>query len=1717
MADVTPPYFFQEFHRPIRRKEPTERERALGLSLQDLDWLNTLYYATDQARQDDTLRDPPMVVEKLIIKLTHKTSMPLAGAFLMSPSPTENKALLYTPYGGIEVFEGRESALYEVTNRLANKVQRDDLIQFLSTRQRISFTLDVPFSLTTATIPGAVFEDQENTINAGQTLNLQDMLAQLHKTPTLAWMLDTLISVMARPYFPGLDQRDTRVNSFIEAEADTPHDKPRWIGSAPLDEVLLQYYLKQDWPASQTRTFTNPRHTTQGFTAKQHADNLQQWESLVEQTAGVLSKLLGSLLLTWWNEDIGHGQSRLGLFAQIMSDKLRADLLFKHQLGILSEEQHRHLRATFLPEPSARHAWHPRLRIEKVRIHAPYQHHVDLAATLLFSDQHAYLYTQSRGLQVLKDLDDLNDTLLSMLKAAGHEDELLNFLSLEERSAYLSMDPVQVSGLPVPGSVFGGMVEDIAAKQLSNLDYALGQFRRSEGSVDLAALIDSALDLRPMLDSRLLALDAQGRWSLHPVSADNGRPSTVQAERAKRQLHALAVVQAAQVAQRGNHPTLRRLARQALSQQLQARRLDIDPDDLCANTYATQAEQREEREPVHSVSIIDHFIERLANAGGPLPQNPRTALYSRRKDGASLRWNNVDIQTFNTLVTMAIAPFANHDLRDFARQFLESHRKQMGEALLLGLRSETELRLLNKTLTPRHYGILDTVLRPDSMTRVRRHGLLGFLPDAYSLTLTAGNDPTLLELANCFLLTERGGIDPNHSGQVVLWTPQRGHEPFASLQTLRDVLAQRLAAPDQRLALVHNLGPSHRAPHQVFHLGPLQRIDEHLLDNRQQSYLNHQINSIDYWLTAPLSPQRLQDCLDNEMQKVSPSNLGRSMAIAQAMIHQQALPVWLGMASPQEQLLHAELLEQYRLSTLDERDYLHSLPALREHVASHLSALLEARYPGLSLNPDDVLIPAHIALNGHPQRLTDFALRHLPDLRADYLRPYSRGASALPTAFDGTTVVQLVRQLDIASIYRRLLTTHLTTDSEDSRQRRALFCRQFPWQLLRHAHEEKLEERLSATAWSYIQQVIDMPDAMAREQVTGATAIIRPLELVATPGAQAATVLGLYLIGPKAGTLGPLVLYAPYSPWRVLKEYAQEADLLGEINRPGPLQDWIIRQLDASQQATYRNLLRENQRGDVPDIRLAFNPERGNILPRLFGDNTALLIKMLGCQFDEEGRDQWDAITSLLQKGVPLALQFIAGKLKYPLVVWRSFKLFQASAEAQQQQRFGEGLQKFIQGVATLATLRKAQNESLAPPASTPAPDLPGDAMPASPPQMPNMTDPLRTRLQRFEDITVALSDLQQRPVAHIYSDAPRNRNYVPVAGRVYPVQRVGEYWRISLGSELGPYIERNALGQWVLDLSEREPRFGPTLSRYRGRVITRRTERASINIEAVGMPAIRALSLDNALCIDRALNVALYYTVTCVRNLTLFMSQLDANSRVGLLLTEMFGVLNLNPGQVAKIKARVLEIQTGLTEPNLVTLDSSRFVTGTSRWFAEQTYAFVIPEDAEQKIYLLDLFFNPRMDGYLPHLNAPFDIDDHARAATLVHEVSHLVSQTEDFAYMDTMRPFLDLINRGSADGLRRYTALSNLQSTALSVMTPATMLFKTWDDLSQRWEDFGRVGSTKVRDRVLHLTGARTLDDARQTFMSDADRRMDIILGNADSVTYLITHLGRQLDPGA
>ncbi|MEX5508972.1 dermonecrotic toxin domain-containing protein [Pseudomonas paralactis] len=1712
MTRVTPPYFFAEFLLPVNRSTLSERERALGLTVKDLEWLHGVYYASDAGRQDSRLQSPPMRVERLLINMAGQTAIPLAGAFVMSPSPDGAKALLYTPYGGIEVFDSHASMLTEVSQALAGGVQREELLSFLSIAQRNSLPAGSVLTLTTSPVLGAVMEDQEQALQACQRANVQAMLEQLQKTPTLSDMLDTLLGIMAHPYFPGLDQRQTRVNCFIQSPTDTDR---RWVESLPLREALLQFYIKHAWPLGQTRDFINPKHVTTQFSQPQLEQDREHWETLIEQTSGTLSKLLDSLLQTYWNEDIDNGTSRLELFAQVLADKLRLDVLLKRQIDILSADESHMLQALFLSDQGARSAYAADLSVEKVRIYAPYQHYVELASTLMLNQNHAYLYTQSRGLQVLQDLDDLKDTLLSMLTAAGHEDELLNFLSLDERNIFLGLDQINVAARSITGHVFTGMIEDIAAKQISNMNHALGLYRSSAGQVDLEALLDYALDIRTMLDNRLADLDTDGRWTTHPVSSGNGRPSTVQAERAKLQLQSLQAAEQGLRIERIKHPTLRSMAALALNTQLHTRQLDLKADEVFVNTYPSRAEQREERPTVSSLSMVEHFIERLGQEGNPLPVTSRLGFYKQIAPRIALKLNNLPIKTFNDIIEQVLKVFAGHEMRELPRLFLNNTRDKHAHSMLLGLRSEAELRRLIKTLSPGSHAILDAVLRTDSLVRLTRHGLNGFLPDAYSLSLQRGTSDALLPLANLFVLTERGGLDPRHSGQAILWTPRRSHEVFPSISALRESLVQRLAHPIKRLTLLENLRLSQRVPHQEYRLGPLQRIDDNLLDNRLTSYGENVMDAVDHLLEMDLPARAVQDRLDAILETPAPTNLARASALAEAMITQQTLPVWLAMAPSEEQIYHAELLEQYQNSAPDEEDYLHGIPTIREHTFSELLRLLQARYPKQAISPDDVLIPTHQALDIHEYNLTDFALRHWPDLNSQIIRPRSRTATPLPDSLDASAVIQMVRQLDLQSAYQKRLHAELGTDTEAAAKRRRLFCQQLPWQVLHYAHEQHLQERLSTQGLSLVQQAFDMPDALARAALAGASTLIRPVELVATAGATAAKVLGMYLINAQDKEDGTVVLYAPYSEQHVLKQYDSEQALLDELERPGALQDWVIAHLEDPHQAVYRNLL-QNNRHRPSEIRLASSAITGNLLHYLFSENTLILLRMLACQFEEGAKLLWDKAVGLFGTGIPTAVQFMAGKLAYPLVVWRCYTLIKRSMEALQLHQWKAAMKVFILAVAQMAALYSELDGSEPPPPDeADIVDWPEGKLPtAIIPALRDVTAPSRTRLQPFEGNDIALKDLELDTVTHVYKDKKRGKDYVPLAGKVYSIKKTSEHWRLENDDTPGPYIGRNSEGNWVLDLSVHQPRFGQTWTRQK----TQRAERHEINIEARGIRAIAALASWKAQAIDEALNVAIYYAVTCKRNIEYFAKLLTPDSRVGLFLCDLFGTSNMNPGQVQKIENILDGILDELSDPSLIGPDSMRFISGRSLTDANNEYAMILVGDSERKVYLFERFFDPDLTDYIDRLSTPFDMYAHARASTLIHELTHLRFKTEDIAYLRSMEPFRDLIDTAKPGAQAVRTRQDDLQTTALSTLTPDRMLFKTWDDVAKTWQDYGFFKTTHyLKRKVLDVTGARDLAEARQIFMSNTDKRIDVILSNADSVTYLITHLGRLLDEGA
>ncbi|MHC8362339.1 dermonecrotic toxin domain-containing protein [Pseudomonas sp. LS2P72] len=1596
------PYFFDEAERASRARQPGDREKALSFTLDDLKWLQVVYQATHDIR---IANSKPMHVAQLRLSVPDAPDIPLAGAFSMS-RPNDGEVTLYTPWKGLIKFADMTDLKSKLKEWLAQPIGRRELLRFLSIEQRSALPAATAPDIATQIIENAVFQDQELTLERNQAQNIKTMTGELVKLPTLQSMLDeTLKNALYKP-FPKLDQRLTRLKNIVSTiSAFDNSNYQHTLSSQSLSDALLHFYLTNQWPTGDSRVFSNPQHS-----ASSDADN-QAWESTIKEIAQSFTPHLQSLLTTFWNTPMSNGQSRSAFFAEGLRDTFHVKLLFGRQQGVLTTQEYlRLMNVSHEPETV------DPLRIEKVRITAPFKHYAQLASTLMIGsrDTLGFLYTPSRGIEATSDLPAVRKIVLEMMKSEGHEDTLLNFMSLDERGTFLSLEPDErvIVGESIVSPVFEQLMDDILGKQRENLSHALSRYRESEGTQDPHALIDKALDVRGLIDARLLAADAAGRWSTHADQRWSAQPATVRAESAKEQLARLSSVKVALDQLLENHP-------------------DIPP------TTRTIAE-----------------AQRIVNST------------------------------------------------------LGSLQSSFTHTLSTALRSELKLHTVMRTLGATEQAIIKSVL--DTPVRLQRAALNGFLPDVFSLSLKAGDSADLLKLASCFVLTERGGLDPMHSGKAILWTPASGFEAYKALAPLLTELGRRLNDDDDRTTLLENLGRSERLPGKHYTLAPLQRIDQHFLDQVQKPFVQLDQTCVTRALVSKLPPTTLASLLKLVALRQPMTGLDRATDIAQSLTTQQKLPAWLTKASIKDQILHGELLQQYLNNVTDDQDYLTGVRSLARTAHHALEKQLKA--DTFDIDPDKVqiLINARPRSAASTQTLTDFALTHFKNLDITHFRPVSLDSTVIPERMDERYLRDLIRNLKLGEHQQKTLNEAFADTQANAADRRKRFYTQLPWQLMHYAHTEKLQERLSETGFDLIRQVMDMPDAIARAAVSGTHAIIRPLELLGIKSEQALKVPGVYLIGSSADSAAPQVLLAPYSPRHGVKEYKNETQLLTELKTRGSLLDWVLMNLPQPDriQLEYRMATSSNR---LPEVTLASNPIKGNLLRHLFNDNVGLLTRLLGCQTDDNKQGEWATIKHVLSEDLHQAFTFLTGKLAYPITVWRSYRDLKQSAEDLQTHKWAAAIKEFISGIAQLASLRQSMEDPVKEPSTTsaPAPETPDTRLKW---QDIDFTAPQRTQLKRHESVDVDLGSLTHDSRLGLYSHPSTKKHYGPVEGNVYPVEKHGTRWRIDDTKNRGPYLRLNESRQWVLDRETPAPRFS-LINRVHNAI----TVWENMNVEARGMTQIRQISPRKARQIDEALDLATHYAWNSFRNLQLLKTSDGTVTPVHRLIMDFIDVPAVTDAHVEKLEKTVGDIFAALLEPTLRKPNSRRFVVGKPLNYSENSFGFTIPKDLKRKIYLTERFFFPNFDFYREHLSdAAFPIGPHARAATLIHELSHIACETEDIAYLDSGRPFVDLIGTASTFATELKTVLSHLQGSALSIKTPYTQLFKVRNPDDGEWVDLGDTyyeSTDRIKNHILTLSGEENLSGARTTFKKDPLIRLAVQLANADSVTWLITHLGRQL----
>ncbi|MHC8305667.1 dermonecrotic toxin domain-containing protein [Pseudomonas sp. PB3P13] len=1594
------PYFFDEAEIASRAKQPGTREKALNLSLGDLKWLQNVYLATQTARKN---HNEPMLAHRLLVTQTGLADTPLAGAFALS-RPNGREVTLYTPWKGLIKFADMDGLKSKLREWLALDDGKRELLRFLSIEQRGALSDGAAADISAVEIDGAVFEDQEGVLELNQQQNLQRMTDELLKTPTLQAMLDeTLKNALFKP-FPQLDQRLTRLTTYARTISPVDGSEyPHAQSSLSLSDALMHYYLTNQWPPGDSRVFTHPRHIVNAV-----ADN-PAWETAIKEIAQSFTPHLQSLIETFWNSSMSNGTARLDFFCEGMGDVYYAKLLLQHQSGVLTADEYVRLRIVGLPSVTD-----ALLNVEKVRVTAPLKHYAELASTLMIGSQETpgFLYTPSRGVDTTGDLAAVKTIVLDMLKSEGHEDTLLNFMSLEERGTFLAL-PAQereIKGVPVKGAVFEQLMADVLGKQLANFSYALNRYRESEGTLDPGALCDSALDVRGLIDVRLLTTDTGGRWSTRVDQRWSSRPATVRAESAKAQLTLLTTVE------------------QALERRLEGR-------TAIAPTTGTVAE-----------------AQLVINPSLPGLQADVTHIMSA------------------------------------------------------ALRSELDLRALDRTLDASEQALIKTLL--DSPQRPQRAALNGFFPDVFALALKTAESADILKLASCFVATERGGLDPAHSGRAVLWTPAQGFETFAGVNLLRAELDRRLQDENLRTLLLENLGRSERSPAKTYSLAPLQRIDSHFIESLQKPNVQLDRASVTAALATALPTKEKTSLLNLVSLRQPQTGLHRATSIADYLATPEKLPAWLATASFEDQVLHAELAQQYVNNVTEEQDFLSGVRTLARTAHHELQKQLKA--DTFDVDPDKVQITPRLLSAANEQTLTQFALSHFQDLDNASFTVKSLDARDVPKGMDQSYVKALIRKLKLGEHQQTALKAAFAGTATDAVDRRKRFAAQLPWQLMLHAHAEKLQERLSAAGFGLICQIMDMPDAIAREAVEGTNAIIRPLELGGIKSGSTIKVPGMWLVGPRQPASGRQILIAPLSPTHSIKEYENEDLLLAELNSKGRLQDWTLNRLPDADRSLYKARLSSVSITSRP-VSLASNPIKGGLFRQLFDDNLALLGRLLGCQADTDTAQEWTAIRHVLDEDLGVASSFVMGKLAYPLTVWQSFRDLQQSAEDLQTHKWRAAFQGFISAVAQLARLRQAMDNPMATvsPVSEPTPEAASTAFAW---KDADITASDRTRLQKLASTEVDLSALTHDTTLGLYTHGTTKKHFAPIAGKVFPVQKYNQQWRIDGGKARGPKVLQNLKKEWLFSKSATPPRFS-----LLNRLDTAAAVFADMYVDARGMEAIRLLYPVKARQIDEALDLATTYAWNAFRNLQLLKATDSKTTAVHQLIMDFIGVTAVEPAYVDKIEKTILEIFAALLDPTLRKAKSKRFVIGSVFHAVEHTFAFTVATDKKNRIYLAEKFFRPQYDHYRRHLtDTAFPISGHARAVTLIHELSHMVSGTEDIGYLDPSKPFFDLIDETTGKGRELRTVLAHISEKTLSIMTPYTQLFMHEEPDTGIWKELGDTfpeETDRAKAIILKLTGEENLAGARQKFKRDPLVRLSVQLANADSVASLIAQLGRQL----
>ncbi|CAM3284185.1 hypothetical protein BZK31_15095 [Pseudomonas floridensis] len=1734
----SPPYFFStSLKTRFAQDIQTALEKAV-LSTREGAWLKRLV---------DNIEQPPDAgplprVDRLFMDDGSCACAELAGALMISdPEQADSPLFLSTLMFGIERFEQR-------TALLAALQQRFDEIR------------DASSVLSAEHVEGSLFDKRSAWIMRQQAEHLEQLALQLHELPDLRKAVGQAVQGSLRDLNTqaGVDVFSHPVQ-IVEPPSSAGQTILHVAGTQPLVDVALNHYVVEAIPAGLQRQFMDARGRVLS-----EAESAQITQALVSATP-LVGDAFEQLLSSYWTRIRTDGRTMRDYMTHALAETFRQHLLIGRERGVLNQQQWRGL-SRVLPSHAAL-AGDAAPRVRKLSVAVAGQEPVKVVGQWLIDFPQGdpaglYLYCPSQGVRRFDDLARLT----AHFSGSHGRAELLRSCSLNDHPLIREQGDIELRLEILARDYFAECVDSVIALQKRNLRYVLEL--PALGFENTPVRIDDALDIRALIDGRLTALHDSWRW--RSGSTDFG---LFWSAAAPARLPHLSGVTAPVRTWSGKLDKISRLIermeplhsgvdgcmRNALNfylalvggPHLDARALWVLPGD-------------DDQPPVALLSLA---LERVcgqrhaALSGSAILQGLRVTLSTPSVDYLPI---SLLEQMLGNVLDGFAARYARQ-ITDFYERPLRHINTRVRPGALSCLVREYALRLevfIERRVAKLPAELLDGLQQLlDRPTPAVRRVLNDQQFKAFTLSIRFGTQRSGMVIPDAFFARRAQG-----GGKAIMWMLAEGFRVFDSTQALTDHLVSQLngaggdtssilqlfAEPDALLIRRHldnNVAPDIRVEAEEIDGHFIQALQKHAID-RQCRAVSSLFLQACTWGLRPVSFTHLLNRVERDDRS---RRMASSLGVAiQLVIYQTIVPVWISEAPLEDQFALADALRRFFVTCVAQEDFLFDIPGLHGYARELLSVRLKTDFPEKELDPDNIIVtlthyvPIPGAVGQVPQSipaastyvsepLSAFAVNRLMSRQDGALSLTSQDGKPLDAGLTPAYVRGVVDSLDVAAGYRRMLEKVLVKTDPAYARRQKLFAEQIPAVELLRALAFKLKGELSAKAYRFIDAVLNMPDGIARLSVDGCRIGISPLLLLpAAEGWEATTVLNTYLIAPMEKQPGPWILYVLMHDEFVFKEYADQAALLADIRTSSSLQTLMLQRIEPGMRHIYDKggfmephlPFSVESSWDLPlerpqPVTLEFRPFEGNALEYLFRGALQFLKLQIKEQSVSNAEHSRNKAQYLFTLGTEQVMALLPGRLGALVGVWQSQALFNSSLTSASEKSWGKAVSEFLAALGVLISskqdpqsgLGEGEDIYLEPQEGVEEESGETEDVPSFPDfswSNGSLTDQVRVRLRAFEVTDVALNTLTKDEMFNTYDDLATGKRYASIDGKAYQVRSGPEGWSIVAGDLMGPPIRLNRDQRWMLDLPGGLKGGGGIVSRAKTRMVDGDVDDVMV-VTARGMEQIRSSFQEMACAIEEGHAQARLYLENCMNNLARHAANGEMDGRVKKILGDFFDHRSPDPRLHDAVKHVVTTLYEGLMDPSLSPVDSTRYVVGINRYGEEMVSAFVLPKDPLKRLYLTEHFF--RVPSYRLKLGVlragQFKFGDHYRSAILLHELSHLVLDTEDIAYVDGHAPFIDMLEDAPRYRLRVKNEQILKQQKALSYQTDRSQLFKNLDEGA--WRDLSRTDGA-AKGTILRLTGKKSLEQARDVFYSDVQKRTDIMLANADSVALLVTLLGRE-----